>query len=61
MLKWALKWRYLLFFLAIGAGSALQSADPGRYPWAPYAAGAMTFIFIAGLAASIVYGRSRPD
>jgi len=52
---------YVLFFLAIGAGSALQSADPGKYPWAPYVAGAITLIAMAGLAASIVYRRSRPD
>jgi hypothetical protein len=59
MLNWALKWRYVLLFLTIGAGVVLQSADPGTYPWAPYAAGATTLIFMAGVAASLVYQRSR--
>jgi hypothetical protein len=48
----ALKWRYILFFLAIGTGSVLQSQDAREYPWAHYAANAIILIAVVAFAAS---------
>ena len=54
MPKWALKWRYILFFLAIFAGSLLQSQDAHEYPWAHYAANAILFVAIVAWTAYVL-------
>ena len=54
MLKWAVKWRYILFFLGIGAVSALQSEDADKYPWAHPVANVIGLVILVAWGAYVV-------